>query len=885
MRKILISLIILLASITNGYTQNNLHSLYFLDEWSQRTTMNAAYAPRYGYFSLPVLGGIQIGINSNLGASTFLFKSTTPADLRPMLFLNNNVDATTFLNGLENLNYINQNLDLNLLSFGFYTKRNSFWTFGINFKERLNTSLPKDLFALMKTGMLNSNNTFDLKNLGVDQTNYLQASLGYSRDITSKIRIGITAKVLAGLSAERIKYDKFDVTLNEDEFSVSTTGNAMVINNFINIPVDANNNFALNQIAGNVDVNSVLQNIAKVPAGYGFAGDLGISYKPFKNLTIDGAINNLGIMSWKSTAVQKGVATGDLSFTGFNNFNNSDSIEHQLDQLATDADKLIQFKKENSSANFNEMLPYDIDISAKFGIFGNDKHDIILGALWQTYNNPYTETTYNKLVGNVTLKPFSWFSVSGSYDIFNPNFNKYGVALSFAPSWINLYIASDYILPKVSKFSETPLATIGGMQIPSVYPIEDAQFNLAIGGSICIGKPKNLKKPTKSYIEEKPAEITLNDLKDKKSKTYKEAKKALKKQGVKFDKYGYPIDSDMDGIPDYWDKCPNTPSEAKGFVNEKGCPIDSDGDGVYDYKDKCSDTPEAARGSIDENGCAKDTDKDGIPDYLDKCPATPEGIIVDSLGCPLDTDGDGVADYQDLCPNTPAEAKGMVDKNGCPLDSDDDGVLDYQDLCPNTPFEARGFVDKNGCPLDSDDDGVADYLDKCPNTPAEARGSVDEKGCPRDTDGDGIADYLDNCPKIFGVAANHGCPEVKKEIRTLFQKALQGIQFESGKDVIKKSSNIILDQIAKVLIDNPTYLIEVQGHTDNVGKPEINLKLSDNRANAVRNYLIAKGISDKRITAKGFGDTKPVASNKTSQGKAKNRRVEFVVTFEEVKFE
>lgn len=882
MRKILIALIVTLSALGNVYSQDNVHSLYFLDEWSQRHTVNAAYAPRNGYFSLPILGGIQLGINSNLGASTFLFKSNSLTDTRPLLFLNNNVDANTFLNGLDNLNYINQNLSLNLLSFGFYTKRNSFWTFDIYLKERLNTTLPKDLFALMKTGMSGTTNTFNLKNLGIDQTNYLQATLGYSRDILPNLRVGINAKFLAGISAERVKYSKFDVTLNSNEFSVSTVGEANIMSGISNIPLDANGNFAIDQFADNLDANSIIKN---TPVGYGFAADLGVSYKPFKHLTIDAGINNLGVMSWKSAAIQKGVATGNVSFTGFTNFNNSDSIDKQLDQLATDAGSLIQFKKQNSTSNFNESLPYDVNVSAKFGVFGNDKHDIIIGALWQLYNNPYTEVTYNKVVGNVTLKPFSWFSVSGSYDVFNPNFNKYGVAISFAPRWINLYIASDYVVPKVSKFSEEPLFG----SVPSVYPIEDAQFNIAFGGSIGIGKPKELRKKQPKdveLIEEKPVkDVSVNALKDKKSKEHKALMKSLKKQGVKFDKKGNPVDSDKDGVADYMDNCPDTPAEAIGLVDDKGCPLDTDKDGVFDYLDKCPGTPIEAKNTVDENGCPKDTDGDGVLDYLDKCPNTPEGIAVDANGCPFDQDGDGVADYLDLCPNTPAEAKGLVDKNGCPLDSDDDGVFDYLDLCPNTPVEARGFVNKNGCPTDSDDDGVADYLDKCPNTPAEARGAVDEKGCPRDTDGDGIPDYLDNCPKIFGVASNHGCPEVKKEVRTLFQKALQGIQFESGKDVIKKSSNAILNQISKVLIDNPTYLIEVQGHTDNVGKPEVNLKLSENRANSVRNYLILKGIAENRITAKGYGDTKPVVSNKTPQGKAKNRRVEFVVTFEEVKFE
>jgi len=311
---------------------------------------------------------------------------------------------------------------------------------------------------------------------------------------------------------------------------------------------------------------------------------------------------------------------------------------------------------------------------------------------------------------------------------------------------------------------------------------------------------------------------------------------------------------------------------------------DSDKDGVCDRKDMCPNTPKAAFGMIDKKGCPIDTDGDGVPDYLDKCSNTPKEAFgkVDSLGCPLDTDKDSVPDYLDKCPDTPKEAIGFVDKNGCPLDSDGDGVFDYLDKCPNTPKEAAGTVDQNGCPKDTDGDGVPDYLDKCPNTPKEVKGRVDKNGCPLDTDGDGILDYLDNCPKIAGVKTNHGCPEVKPEVKALFKKALQGIQFESGKYVIKPVSFKLLNQIAVTLIKNPTYIIEVQGHTDNVGKPANNLTLSDKRAEAVKDYMINAGVDAKRLSSHGYGDTVPVTSNATAKGKALNRRVEFVVTFEDV---
>jgi len=350
-----------------------------------------------------------------------------------------------------------------------------------------------------------------------------------------------------------------------------------------------------------------------------------------------------------------------------------------------------------------------------------------------------------------------------------------------------------------------------------------------------------------------------------------------------YDEYGQQIfsliftigklkDTDRDGIADKYDKCLGTPLNVK--VDENGCPIDTDGDGVADYLDKCPNTLTGVL--VDMAGCPLDSDGDGVADYLDKCNNTPSGVKVDAAGCAVDTDGDGVADYLDKCPNTPTGVQ--VDASGCTLDSDGDGVVDSLDKCPNSRKGA--IVDANGCEKDTDGDGVVDYLDKCPGTSAKAYGKVDVNGCPLDTDNDGIPDYLDNCPTIAGNASNNGCPEVKKEVKALFKKALQGIRFQTGKADIKPSSFNLLNEIANSLILNPTYLIEVQGHTDNVGNDDYNMKLSNERAASVRAYLISKGVSETKITSQGYGESKPVASNNTSAGKTINRRVEFVVTFE-----
>lgn len=264
-----------------------------------------------------------------------------------------------------------------------------------------------------------------------------------------------------------------------------------------------------------------------------------------------------------------------------------------------------------------------------------------------------------------------------------------------------------------------------------------------------------------------------------------------------------------------------------------------------------------------------DKDSDGIKDTYDRCPNTPHGIAVDSLGCMLDFDKDGVADNLDKCPNTPQGV--TVDSTGCPTDFDKDGVPDAFDKCPNTP---AGFeVDTTGCKMDADKDGISDTFDKCPNTPQGF--SVDSTGCPMDFDKDGIPDEKDKCPNTLpGIRVDeNGCPVNKKEDLDQLKK---GINFKLNSAKLTKNSYGTLDDIAKLMRRIPNANLEVQGHTDDKGTDDFNMKLSQKRAKAVVQYLERKGIHPNRLRAVGYGRSKPLAENDSEDGRAKNRRVELV---------
>lgn len=341
--------------------------------------------------------------------------------------------------------------------------------------------------------------------------------------------------------------------------------------------------------------------------------------------------------------------------------------------------------------------------------------------------------------------------------------------------------------------------------------------------------------------------------------------------GAVVDEFGCPVDSDGDGVYDGFDQCPNTPVGA--IVDALGCPTDSDGDGVYDGIDKCPNTPVGAK--VNDFGCPLDSDGDGVEDHMDACPNTPRGALVDIRGCPSDTDGDGVYDGIDKCPNTPLGTQ--VDEFGCPksrIDSDGDGVTDNIDRCPDTPRGAK--VDEFGCPVDSDGDRVPDYKDKCPNTLAGC--VVDEVGCPLDSDKDGVCDGVDKCPNTpLGVEVKEdGCPRAKKLKKG--ESIAVKVYFDTAKWNITPRGAQDLQEALRILKAYPEMRVMIEGHTDSQGTDDYNRELSIKRALSVRDWLIGQGVAASRLETVGYGESRPVDTNDTPQGRANNRRIEFRCT-------
>lgn len=820
-KKILIITIATICCLTAWGQGTN--TLYFMEEaTTERNMENPAFVPECkSYFDFILLPHIDFKTGENFLTISDLLYSKNGKTVNAL-----NNDATLdklYKRITQSTPRENFRFRQNILNFGFQVKPKHYLIFELNLVADQSLYLPNGLFDLLLHGTANPDgvNSFDLKSLGIYTDVYASLGLGYSGYLSKKVTFGAKAKFLAGLANISTDVKSLSMDISRDNWTLNSEA---FIKAATAVPIEFQTT-----TDGRIDFNKKLNpQWNKIqPAGYGAAIDLGVTYEPIPYLKLSAAVTDLGMIHWAKQMNIKGSITGNYSIDRIiDDYTVGDSAGPQIsEQLNNFGEQIKQDVKVEESDAYNTMLNAKFNAGIEYGIL---KNKISFGVVNQlTFNNYHV---YDEVTVAVNFRPCKYFKAAVSYSCLDGRLGTLGLGLNLNLGALTMFIVADYI---------------------------------PITWSNITSQEKNINLTLPDRFQ------TLN-----------------LQAGMTFNIHRFARDKDRDGVYDKNDHCEDTDMDMlrskckkakdKDIVNRDGCPYDTDNDGVADCFDKCPGTPEGAL--VDEFGCVIDTDNDGIDDNKDECPNTPEGVEVDSKGCPLDEDNDGVPDYLDQCKGTPNGV--IVDTLGCPYDMDNDGVPDYLDQCPDTPEGVA--VNDNGCAMDEDLDGVPDYLDQCHDTP---RGViVDVNGCPLDSDNDGVPDYLDQCPKEQGPASNNGCPELT-EVRELFKKAMTGIQFETGKATIKKSSYGILNKIAEMLSIDESYNLEINGHTDNVGDSEKNLKLSKERAEAVRLYLIKRGIAAERMKSEGFGDTQPIADNSTKKGREQNRRVEFNIVYEKISYQ
>ncbi len=665
------------------------------------------------------------------------------------------------------------------------------------------------------------NQKFNEKLLDVNHLTWAEYGILYSQVVKDDgehfMKVGGKAKWLSGYAAAYVHTKNFEYSLSNKDTSLHLSGD-----------------FSYGHSTGILDDPANSNGNPKAASKFGLGLDLGFVYewrpdwKEYK-YDMDGETNiwrqdkekykmraGVSIVDIGGMKFQKGGLSRDFSVNSNNPFNLQ--VFNSATSLAA-ADTIIDSLITNST----EWIA-DEDAGKTF--FMN-----LPTALSVQYDYHIWKWFYVNATGLISLQNRN-----------NPNrvrvANQVTVTPSFDHAWFGLHFPIIY--NKYSGFKAGVATRLG----PLTVGVTDFNALFASGkvnGAIIYG---GLRVPV-LYVH--PSDIDGDLVSDK-------VDECLVVPGIWAFK-GCP-DSDGDGIKDIEDLCPY---EA-GLAEFNGCP-DRDGDKIPDKDDACPDLP----GSPELNGCP-DRDGDGIIDPKDDCPDE-AGLEVFN-GCP-DTDGDGIKDEDDACPDVP----GPLVNQGCP-DTDNDGIFDFLDNCP----DVFGPKENNGCPWpDTDGDGLLDKDDDCPYL----AGPIKNKGCPyQDTDNDGVLDKDDDCPNTPGPASNKGCPEVEKEVQEILKMAFDNLEFESGKDIIKPGSIPSLTELAGVLNKKKEWGLKISGHTDNVGDDQKNMILSKKRAEAVKNFLISQGVDAGRLVVEYFGETKPIDTNDTPEGRQRNRRVEMKIIFQ-----
>ena len=844
-----VGLLILISLFTQNtlFAQQDL-TLYNMEVVPQRMYDNPAFKPSYSRVNigLPIISSEYL----NFSHSGFKYSDLIRHRADDSLY----ADVDHMLGKLAKNNYLSVAYRTDLLSFGFQVKKNYF-SFNATEKADIRFRYPKDAMELLWKGngaMMGKDVNL---NFGLNATHYREYGFGFSHEINDKLTVGGKLKYLYGM--ENIQTAKSDVTLNTDPNYFAMTAKSNVLINTSGLDSNSFKNFNVANYA-----------FKKKNSGAGI--DLGGVYKFNDKFTFSASVIDLGFIRWKDapTNYQSKDPNGTFTYQGIDatQFINNDSltIGQAIQKLGDSLSKTLKIDTVHHS--YTTMLSTQIYLGANYAVTAKSNAGFLFySQVFDKAIHPGVALSYNQRLGR-------WLCASASYSIYNRSFNNVGLGLALNAGPVQLYIVSDNVLG-------------------AIFPQHTKNLHIHFGINLTFGRKASDKD--KDGIPDK--DDACPDI-----------------PGLK-EFNGCP-DRDGDHIPDNSDECPDEP----GLPQFNGCP-DHDGDGIIDKKDSCPDVA----GLPQFNGCP-DKDGDGIIDKKDSCPDEPG--LPEFFGCP-DRDGDKVIDKKDSCP----DVAGLPQFNGCP-DRDGDGIIDKNDSCPDVPGTPELF----GCP-DKDGDGVTDAKDRCPDIP----GPKENDGCPLaklyllDKNGNIIAtatigkDGKFNFTQLpadenvilklesydvlmvneitvgsgttFHVArrgvdgyfrfeklnaaenkiGKMDMPDVQIKLKAdeaqTVKNAMENLEFDFGKEVIRTTSNSGLDKLSDLMKKNPAWRLKLSGHTDNVSSMKFNMALSKKRVESVKKYLVSKGIAGDKVVLKWYGPTKPIAPNDTEAGKQKNRRVEFLI--------
>ena len=727
------------------------------------------------------------------------------------------LDLDNFVNQLGNRNYIGANVRVDLLSFSFRVKEKNWFSFNLTEKMDAYFIYPKGLIQLAAEG-----NGKNLLGNTADMS-WLGLNAMHYREWSFGYAREISDQWTIG-SKFKILGGIFNVNSRTPELSLHTDETTF--------DLTAKGQGALFTSGFNGMINDSLYNTGTkdfmFKGNNGVAVDFGATYKMNDNWEFSASLLDLGYLTWKYENLNYVATDLDYTFSGLDvkpTLNGTDStIDVTIDNFLDSLQGTVGVTENND--RYTTALYSKMYLGANY-LIGN-KHRLTGVVLLEQVKNRL-RSSYS--VGyQIQLK--RWLTATANYSIIHRDYMNLGFGFAINGGPIQLYAGIDNLLVGVmNQYGQADAS--GNLQNPVIVPRFSKNAHAHVGLNLTFGRREKDRdgdgiKDSKDDCPDTPGLEQFN---------------------------GCP-DTDLDSIPDIKDDCP----DLFGLKEFNGCP-DTDKDGIMDKLDSCVTVP----GIPEFNGCP-DTDGDGIQDKLDSCAAV--AGLKEFNGCP-DKDADGIQDSKDDCP----EKAGLEKFNGCP-DTDGDGLKDFDDSCP----EEAGPIENKGCPWqDVDGDGLLDKDDKCPT----AAGPKENEGCPYDDlDGDGVPDKSDRCPQTPGPVDNEGCPVIDEKEQEVLNTAFDNLEFEIGRAVIKEESFTSLNELADLLKKKDGWKLLIEGHTDSVGSSSNNKRLSQKRADAVKKFLSDRGVGTDRLTSKGYGEEKPIATNDTKEGRQKNRRVEMTVQFE-----